>query len=125
MEVKCRREDAPLFETLGFTIHDDEPRPPIVRLIDEEANYAHYGEMPKTVPWMGKSGPGGCYNAARYACDGVESLDVKEDNEGAIMVRWDHQKSAPNKSDAENVIAYQALVEKVLKMFASTNPVCP
>ncbi len=125
MEVRCRREDAPLFEELGFTIQDDEPLPPIVRLVDEEANYAHFGELPENVPWLGESGSGGCYNGAQYACDGVELLQVDETQEGDIIVRWDHVKNEPREADANNVRAYYAHVEKVQKMFMATNPVAP
>ena len=83
MEIVCRREDAPLFELLGFSVecgftlrhgrlHYDSAVAavsPVVQLGEDEVNYAAsvgsgnagFGDLPKRVPFFGSHGPGCSY----------------------------------------------------------------
>lgn len=73
MTVYCRPQDVPRFEELGFTAQID-PIPPDateVEMIDEEANYAHFGDLPTDIPYHGWHHEGGDYGPAEFACDGT------------------------------------------------------
>ena len=76
MEMICRREDAGLFEELGFCEQDWRTDLPenVVFLVDEEANYAHDDATrslsAKGIAFCGRHDEGGDYHAAVIASDG-------------------------------------------------------
>ena len=76
MEMICRREDAGLFEELGFCEQDWRTDLPanLVFLVDEEANYAHDDATrrlsAKGIVFCGRHDGGGDYHAAVIASDG-------------------------------------------------------
>jgi hypothetical protein len=75
MQVTCHNKDTQPFEELGFSI-DDQLNGGNVLMIDEEANYGHWEQMPNDVVYFGLAGPGGCYDAFAFACDGNVYTEV-------------------------------------------------
>lgn len=126
MTLTCRRQDAPRFEALGFhpefaNSDDDDPQDPLapVKLVDEEANYAHHGNLPTDVPWVGHSANGDSYGPSDYACDGRRLLDVATGEEGGYVVGWDIRKNQPNRKDLAAIrrfIAHEKRVNRLLKL---------
>ena len=52
MHVTCRRQDRETFEALGFNLEfESSPDSPLIEMADEEANYAHTGDLPTTLPF--------------------------------------------------------------------------
>lgn len=81
MTVTCRREDAHLFTCydLGFSIMDEDWNTgSIVQLEDIEANYAHCGDMPTSIPYYGSHTAGDTYGEGVFACDGGPMIDECE-----------------------------------------------
>ena len=111
MEVYCRRCDVARFEDLGFVDEGDEGEG--VRMVDEEANFAHSGHMPTDIPWHGHSSDGADYGAASYACDGQQLHEVPEGhgNTGLVFT-WDEKTNGPLEADVQRVRAYIAVLAK-------------
>jgi len=86
MRLECRKEHAPVFEKLGFA-EQEETAHGVVEMVDEEANYAHDGKLPKSVPYLGWHSAGGDYGACAFACDGRKLLFTDTDNNSEPIVR--------------------------------------
>jgi hypothetical protein len=117
MELNCLRKDAAAFEELGFCLSgsDEDAQRPVVSMVCEEANYAHYGDMPKDIPYRGKHGAGGCYGPKHYACDGANYDEVEVGHEGGCVVTVDNDGNATPASLAA-VKAFCELDKKVNAM---------
>lgn len=61
MSVQCRVKDVQPFLDLGFVL--EERIGNMANLIEEEANYGHYGDMPKGIAYACDQGDGGDYDA--------------------------------------------------------------
>jgi hypothetical protein len=70
MTIFCRPQDTAHFEELGFTAQTERGT---IEMIDPEANYAHYGNLPTDIPWTGSHHEGGDYGPAELHClgDGI------------------------------------------------------
>ena len=114
MRVLCKKEHAPIFEKIGFVLQD-EPTPGVVEMTDEEANYAHDGKMPTSIPYYGWHGAGGDYGACAFACDGRKLVftDTNNDSEPTIRVS---QGGRPVKGDLAAFRGYEACEKMARKM---------
>lgn len=74
MTIYCRPQDVPRFETLGF-LRQNESDCPYAEMVDEQANYGHYGELPTDIPFHGFHNAGGDYGAMEVACDGEYAVE--------------------------------------------------
>ncbi len=130
MRVYCLRKDSPLFEQLGFTLDgsvglqdgklnhnlDDDEVSAVVSLVDEEANYAHSGDMPKGVPYYGFHGAGGDYGSCEFARLSEENETVGCTHNGGPAVEVDDDGN-PKQPQLERVRNYQRLKREVKALF--------
>jgi hypothetical protein len=65
------------FEELGFSLDADQKPAPVVEMFQEEADYAHEGELPTDIPFYGWHGSGGDYGSCGFACDGARLCYVE------------------------------------------------
>jgi len=86
VEISCRRRDARRFAKFGFKVVDDDEGSGVVRMRDEAANYAHYGKLPKNIPYFGWHTSGGEYGPHEFACDGRKTAEVETAVDGTIIV---------------------------------------
>ena len=116
MRITCRRQDQPLFEEIGFHLDFDQtPDSPLIEMVDEEANYAHYDEMPTNLPYSGHNGAGGTYGECSFACDGRRYAEVETGFGSGFVVQWD--KNRPTTESLRAIRRYLAVQAKVQKMF--------
>jgi len=117
MSVTCRKDDAHLFEDLGFIDEQMPDLPPgIVNLVDEEANYAHCGDMPDTVPYFGTNSNGWDYGAGEFVCDGDEVFEVSISSDGYPFARLEEDGKIV-KDDIKEYKEYRKALQKVLLLF--------
>jgi hypothetical protein len=86
MEVVCAKKDKTVFERLGFVDQGDyldpagKSYPELVLLVDEQANYAHSGQIDplsrKGIVFIGSHGDGGDYPGCNFASDGKRYAEV-------------------------------------------------
>ena len=107
MQITCRRQDQAEFEALGFYV-ESEPKPeaPLVELIDEEANYAHYDELPTSLPYFGYHSPGGNYGPCNLACNGRKYADVETGHDGQYVINWDDKTNRPARKSLLRIRTY-------------------
>jgi hypothetical protein len=118
MRINCRREDQQLFERIGFHLDFDQaPDSPIIEMVDDEANYAHYDEMPTKVPYHGYNGAGGNYGQSSFACDGRRYAEVETGFDSGFVVAWDVLKNRPTKETLRAARRYLHVRNKVQTMF--------
>ena len=136
VEVTCRKRDAARFEKLGFKVLDDgnlegcvladlglgtpseDKDSGLVSMHDEQANYGHYGEMPKDIPYFGWHGPGGEYGPCRFACDGKKYLEVDASQDGEPVVHVS-EGGKVDKRHLKQVMAYQACLMRAMRALRS------
>jgi hypothetical protein len=95
MSVKCRREDRARFEALGFQIAwGEKENTPVIEMIDEEANYAHYNDMPANIPYYGTWAAGDNYGPGRLVCDGKNYETVAANDDG-FVIAWHYRFGLP------------------------------
>ncbi|MCZ2078673.1 MAG: hypothetical protein LC130_27215 [Bryobacterales bacterium] len=74
VRIICRHEDAERFRELGFVEVDAENKI-AVSMVDDEANYAHYGALNALakagVVYFGRHEPGCEYDGSMFASDGT------------------------------------------------------
>ena len=118
MQVTCRRQDLKRFEELGFNLDFDEsPDSPIVEMVDEEANHAHYGKLPTDIPYHGQNGAAGNFGDGLCACDGKRFMDVQTGYGGGFVVDWDFKKQKPTSQSLNHIRRYIAIRDRVGKEF--------
>jgi hypothetical protein len=113
MRIECRNEHAPVFEKLGF-VKQDATSPGVVEMVDEEANYAHDGKLPESVPYRGWHSAGGDYGACAFACDGRKLSFTDTDSNGEPIVRVG-KRGKPIKGDMAVFLVYEARERKARK----------
>ena len=123
MQVTCRRQDTKRFDDLGFTEQDpygDPPKgdpSPIVEMVDQEANYAHYEEMPTDIPYYGFNGAGDNYGASVFACDGKQYAEAGGDGDGSFVVDWSETNDLPTDDSLDRIRTYRRVLSAVREMF--------
>ena len=125
MELTCRCQDQGRFEALGFTAQDwdnSASDSATISMVDEEANYAHYGDMPTDIPYIGVHGAGGDYGSGAYVCDGKEYAEVGRGNTGGFVVDWDEEKRRPVPRSMRAVRRYLIVRDKVRELFKAMPP---
>jgi hypothetical protein len=68
MQLYCRSEDKAVFEEIGFVFQSE--RGGTAYMIDEEANYAHAGDLPNDVVFRADYSAGDEYPGGEIVCDG-------------------------------------------------------
>lgn len=122
MQITCRRQDQDRFTALGFTAQawdNPEPNSALVVMVDEEANYAHSGELPRDIPYYGFHGPGGNYGDGVCACDGKQLAEQETGHEGGFVVEWDDVRQRPSRPSLRAVRRYLAVCRKAQARFAA------
>lgn len=118
MELTCRKADKALFEELGFT-KQYEVEPPYVNcvtMVDQEASYGHFDDMPKHVVYFGTSGNGGSYDAEVYACDGETYMSkTTSDHSDRFLIQFTDE-GEPKPDDVARVKEFIAHNKKVQAM---------
>ena len=125
MRITCRRKDQQLFERIGFHLDFDQtPDSPLIEMVDEEANYAHYDEMPTNIPYSGHNGAGGNYGECSFVCDGRRYAEVATGFDGGFVVQWDSTKNRPAAESLRAVCRFLRVYKKVQAKFEklSTKP---
>ena len=118
MHITCRREDQELFQQIGFHLEfDQSPDASVIEMVDEEANYAHYDEMPTNIPYYGYNGAGGNYGQSSFACDGRHYAEVETGFDGGFVVAWDVLKNRPTPESLRAVRRYRHVYNKVQAKF--------
>ena len=118
MQIKCRKQDVPVFEEIGFQVDDSEVNGESVHMFEEEANYAHSGDMPTDIPWTGSSGAGGSYGPSEYACDGKELVEVECGYHSGYVIGWDHKLNEPLDGDLAHLRHFTDVCERAEAMLA-------
>ncbi len=120
LSVTCRKQDKKRFEELGFYQEFEAPDRPIIEMVEEEANYAHAGQMPTDIPYTAWHGAGSNYGDDKLACDGKEFAEVAANNDGFVLA-WDYEIQQPTPQSVERIRHYLALHQRVEAMFKSLN----
>ena len=118
MRITCLRKDQELFEEIGFHVDFDQtPDSTIIEMVDEEANYAHYDEMPTNIPYSGHNGAGGEYGESSFACDGRRYAEVETGFGSGFVAQWDAAKKRPTAESLRAIRRYLHVYDKVQKVF--------
>jgi len=87
MTVWCRPQDVATFTAIGFI---EEKRTEFyVHMVDEQANYAHSGDMPTDIPYTASHASGGDYGSAMLACDGERLVEIETGHSGGVVMAVD------------------------------------
>lgn len=117
MSVTCRRSDQKRFEDLGFLVAwGEDQTAPVIEMIDEEANYAHYDQMPTDIPYFGYWGAGDDYGPGYLACDGERYEEVPATTDG-FVVNWSYRWGLPKLTSILEIRRYLKLEKKVKNLF--------
>ncbi len=126
MSVTCRRQDRDRFEAIGFHLElETSPESLVIEMSDEEANYAHTGEMPTDIPYYGINSAGDNYSAGDCACDGKEYAEVETGQNSGFIVAWDYKTSEPTPQSLDNIrhfIGIQQQAEKIIRELRQSEP---
>jgi hypothetical protein len=122
MSVVCRRQDASIFEELGFDLHhEDKPDTAVIEMWDAEANYAHSGDMPKDIPYYGHHYEGGDYGAHKFVCDGSVYAEAACGHNAGYVVLWDAKRNRPEPRSLRVIRAYRKRFAELRKKFPEFN----
>ena len=117
MSVTCRRQDKARFEELGFRVElEENENSPVVEMVDEEANYGHYDELPTDIPYYGSYGAGVNYGAGNVACDGRNFEDVPANSDGFVLA-WNYRFGLPKLKSILRIRRYLKLEHRVQRLF--------
>lgn len=118
MRLTCRREDQELFKKIGFHLDFDQaPDDPVIEMVDTEANYAHYDQMPTNVPYFGHHDAGGEYADGVFACDGRRYANIEAGHCGGFVVGWITKRNKPNPQSLRAVRKYLSVSNRVQAAF--------
>ena len=118
MEIACRKEDQERFASLGFVAQDwKQETPALVVMVDEEADYAHCGNLPTDVPYHGHHGAGGNYGHGALACDGETYAEVQTGHGSGFVVDWDEARQRPTPYSLHSIREYLQVRQQVREMF--------
>jgi hypothetical protein len=120
MRLECRQKDRARFEALGFVVEVENG--PVIEMLDEDANYAHYDQLPEDVPFIAEHGAGGNYGAGMVVCDGQETISVDCGHDNGFVLDWDDEKNRPKERGVRHVQRFVKLERKVRKLFVSLIP---
>lgn len=121
MQVTCRRQDIPQFEPLGFHLnHEQAAGSPLVELIDEQANYAHHGLLPRNVPYHGYHSVGGNYGSYNFACDGRRYAEVETGHDGDYVIHWNPRTQRPTAESLRRIRKYLAVFNRARQQLTTT-----
>ena len=124
MELTCRRQDVQKFEALGFVAqswNNPDGKSPLILMVDEEANYAHSGDMPTDIPYHGFNGSGGNFGQGSFACDGKTYAEVETGHGGGFVVDWNEHQQRPSMRSLRSIRRYLKIRNRVLKLFDPAN----
>jgi hypothetical protein len=85
-------------------------------MIDEEANYGHYDEMPTNIPYYGSYSAGSNYGPGRVVCDGKDCEEVAASSDG-FVVGWNYRSGLPQLKSILRIRRYVRLERRVKKLF--------
>jgi len=137
VEVTCRRRDTRRFERLGFKVVDDgnlerrvlanlgceasgdKKKAEVVTMCDEQANFGHYGKLPKNIPYFGWHDSGGEYGPHEFACDGRKIAEVETAVDGTVVVRVCGDSSV-DRRDLRLVKEYRACLKRARQALGET-----
>ena len=123
MEITCRPQDQERFEALGFVAQDwKQESPALVILVDEEADYAHSGNLPPDVPYHGFNGPGGNYGQGALACDGKTYAEVETGHGSGFVVDWNDCTRRPSSRSLQSIRRYLRVRQQVREIFEALAP---
>lgn len=123
MHLICRRKDQELFEEIGFHLdYEQTPDSPVIEMVDEEANYAHWSEMPTRVPYYGHNGNGDNYSDGVFACDGRRHAEIEAGYAGGFVVAWNTKHNRPDPKSLRSIRRFLSVQEKVQQMFQALKP---
>jgi hypothetical protein len=118
MSVTCRRQDQARFEELGFHVEfDEDDNSPVIEMVDEEANYAHVGQMPTDIPFMAQNGAGYDYGGAEVVCDGWKTIEIPFAHHGGFVVDWNFRLGLPTFKSIFCIRRFLKLKRRVQKLF--------
>jgi hypothetical protein len=117
MSVTCRRRDRERFEKLGFQIEFAEDKnTAVIKLVDQEADYAHYGAMPKDIPYLAGHAAGDDYGPGNIVCDGQHYLAIAASNDGFVVI-WDYRRRKPTAQSLTEIRRFIRLERRVKALF--------
>jgi hypothetical protein len=129
-EVVCKRKDKTVFEKLGFVDQGEyldsagKSYPELVLLVDEQANYAHSGELGplarKGIVFSGSHGDGGDYPGCNFASDGKQYAEVITAH-GQPVVALD-EKGSPDQCAVTRAKRYLAVLRATRKLLGLPPP---
>jgi hypothetical protein len=125
MSVTCRREDKARFEELGFELEfESSTASLVVDMVDQEANYGHYDQMPTDIPYLAHHSAGDNYGPHSMACDGKQYAEVAASSDG-FVVAWDYKKSEPTKQSLRNIrqfISIEQRTDRIIQRLRQKEP---
>lgn len=127
MRVTCRAADKKRFEDLNFAEDESAREGELVDMVDEEANYAHSGNMPLDIPYFGFNGAGGDYGPAEFCCDGETYCEQPKFEDGGLCIAV-NDLGEINQDDLAVIRHYidlKAAVKKMLGVDPGTEPAAP
>ena len=116
VEVIARKEDKQAFEEIGFIVQEEpnetHGHPQLVKLVDEEANWAHYDDLmalaSKGIVFYGNHGAGCNYPSGEFASNGKRYAQVIT-ADGQPVVPIDSQ-GRPSKAAVANAKRYLSVL---------------
>lgn len=121
MTIYCRPQDTARFEDLGFTAQDTPESDGTIEMIDPEANYAHYGNLPDDIPWTGHHHKGVEYGPAELHCPGEGRIWEWETNTNHSAYCFSHPIIESHDFITE-ILQFNAFYEASLR---TTRLLCP
>ena len=126
MSVTCRRQDMARFLELGFhSEYGESDAEPVIVLIDEEANFAHYDKLPTDIPFWGHNSAGGDYGAAEIVCDGKETIEIPFDHHGGFVVDWNFRLGLPKLKSILRIRRFLKVKHRVEQIFKALEQAQP
>lgn len=107
MTVWCRPQDVTRFTEIGFNLQEHTAGSFSEEMVDEEANYAHHGDMPADIPYHGWHASGGDYGPMDFACTGHE-FDEWEAGHGNNGYVFANEPGESNAAWIEEVARFHA-----------------
>ena len=115
MEVRTLEEHRKVFEDLGFDEVTEEGDG-LVRLVDQEANYAHNDQLPTNIPYIAYNAAGGDYGESGYVCDGKDFREISVNKEFIPIIEVEDDGKL-NRGQFKNIQKWLALKKKVDLLF--------
>ena len=88
-------------------------------MVDEEANYAHSGDLPTDILYHGFNGPGGNYGDGAVVCDGRCLAEVETGHDGGFVIVWDEARGHPTAESLRRIRRYVTVRKNAEALFAA------